>query len=169
MSQELQLDILRVNYAIAAWAWTDIETELFYIYWFVTGAHENYDALKAAFFAVLGFEIRLSMTSAAAKRTLTTTLLAEWDHLREKIDKHRRERNRIAHRGGLIVTQEGKPDLVVLLEDPSHPKHPPTYTEAKNQGIDALKLRAFAEDWIVLKDSMSQFYKKLLTQLSKSS
>jgi hypothetical protein len=152
---------LKLAFADAMWTWAHVETQIFAIYVAAVGGLTiDMRPIRAAFFAINSFEMRLTMTHAALKeRWPRHPLLKVWSALRGRCDKAAGQRGRIAHRAGTVWWPE-KPHqkvLVALHEPTWHHAAPQNWGTAKSTGIDEAMLRQFESDWHKINYDLSQF------------
>jgi hypothetical protein len=154
---------LQIAYANAMWAWAQIETQIFAIFAAATGGLKgDLRPLRAAFFALVSFEGRLTQTHAAMKERWGNPRHQHfdiWSKLYERCKTAQRQRGSIAHLSGYRVDPQ-KPHqkpLFVLVEPFWHHRHPPTWGEAKSRGTDSQKLRQYAHEWHKLMFDLDRF------------
>jgi hypothetical protein len=150
---------LQMAYADAMWAWASVETQLFVIYLAAVGALQiDMRPLRAAFFAINSFEMRLAMTRAAIKERWKN--LPGWTELNERCQTAASKRGRIAHREGRLFWPEKphqKGAIIALVEPFWHHASPQNWGTAKSTGIDEKMLRQFQTEWVRLNYDLAQF------------
>lgn len=148
-------------FASAMWSWAEIEAGTFTIYLAaVGGLTMDMRPIRASFFSVNSFEVRLSMTHAAVQQRWGKQGHGKtWIDLHVRCDKARKQRNKIAHVSGRYVApQEPHQHPLYILSDPFwHHRAPRTWGESKSIGINASTLTTFSETWNRLSYDLSQF------------
>jgi hypothetical protein len=157
-----ELTELKLAFADALWKWAEVETQVFAVYiCTVATLQTDIRPIRAAFFAINSFEMRLTMTDAAVKQRWpkAKSLLADWRTLRERCHDASRQRGRIAHRAGNVRWPD-KPHqkpFVALHEPTMHADSPKNYGIAKSTGIDTGMLRQFCGTWSKLNSDLNLF------------
>jgi hypothetical protein len=154
---QLELGPLKIAHSDALWHWATIESYLFYIFLAAVGADSrNKEALKAAFFAINGFEMRLKMTHQAAQiRWGGTPYLKRWNDLRDELDKQRSIRGKIVHRAGVAFST--KPPLVVLIDPIATRKNPAIGERSKECRNRYSHVESYSANWYELLLKMDYF------------
>ena len=156
---------LQMAYADAMWTWASVETQVFVIYLAAIGAlNLDIRPIRAAFFSINSFEMRLTTTNAAVKERWGK--VPRWIALLERCKKASGQRGRIAHREGRVFWPE-KPHqkpLVVLCEPFWHHASPQNWGTAKSTGVDEDMLLQFKTEWHRLNYDLAEFGKDLWQQ-----
>jgi hypothetical protein len=101
--------------ASALLAWQRVESNLFLIFNFLAGPHEQPAVLSAVYHSVIHLRPRLNMVNAAAAVVLKDDLsLDVWNKLSERISKSAGRRNNLAHFGLVSHTDiEGRTKVLL--------------------------------------------------------
>lgn len=153
---------LKMAYADAMWVWAQVETNLFTIYASTVDpnivnvrfdelvARREWSAMRAAFFSINSFEMRLVMTNASAKISWAGHhYLDLWSEIYGLCTKENKRRGKIAHLTGGIFEAAGhhQHDLAVLHQPFGHIKFPEDYGRAKSEGFTAQVLNGYRKEW----------------------
>ena len=148
---------LEQAYCDAMWTWGEIETLLYTIFSVAAGTRSK--ATKEAFFAVIGFRIRLDMIHSAARVTWKDSdYLRAWNFLYSECAKHAGKRGKIAHLSGVQLRPD-KPHQkrIVMLAEHKIPGGAKTYGELKSSGYSIQDLKVFHKEWSILLNRLLQF------------
>lgn len=147
-----ELEKLKSAYADAMWAWAEVESWLFVIFHDAhDGKKESYEYLRETYFAVVSFDLRLTMTNNVAKmRWSNSRIIDYWSDIYKACKKENGKRGKIAHLVGSVF-MDGALDMQALMTVPDfHPRRPSSLAIAKVEGYSAATLSKFASDWHAL-------------------
>jgi hypothetical protein len=147
-------DLLKLKqaYADALWAWAEVETQLFMIYFAANGCSDDlFEHFQKEYFSVVSFRVRLDMTNKDAQRCWSNHRLIEyWNEVYKDCCKQNGKRGKIAHLVGDIYLPDNNNSKALLTVPYFHPRRPKTLAQAKSEGYDTAKLLKFASDWHAL-------------------
>jgi hypothetical protein len=143
---------LKQAYADALWAWAEVETQLFMIFYEAhNGNDDSFEYLQETFFSIISFELRLAITNKVAKMRWSNHRLIEyWDEIYKECDKQKGKRGKFAHLVGDVFLPDNEKSKAILTVPYFHPLRPKTLAEAKVKGYDTATLLKFASDWEAL-------------------
>jgi hypothetical protein len=158
----LEWTLLQQVFAKAMWTWAHVETETFPIYLAaIGGLGIDMHPVRAAYFAIGSFKLRIHMTTAAIKERWGKDHSAtkKWLELSKQCREYDDKRGSIAHLSGHYWSPQ-KPhqhNLNVLNEVFWHAKSPADWGRAKCEGFSVERLNDLAQKWHKLGYQLNQF------------